>query len=74
MVLYVLVDLAIGMTSGLTILLMFSVQQLVMAGRAWIKIFFYASEMALYRSLQRVPISEADIPLASAGAGKSVIV
>jgi len=74
MVLYVLVDLAIGMTSGLTILLMFFIQQLVMAGRAWIKIFFYASEMALYRSLQRVPISEADIPLASAGAGKSVIV
>lgn len=74
MVLYVLADLAIGMTTGLTILLMFFIQQLVMAIRAWIRIFFFASEMSFYRSLQRVPISEADIPLASAGAGKSVIV
>ena len=49
---YVWLDLSIGMTSGLTILVMFILQQLFIISKAWTKVFFFAGELSLYYSLQ----------------------
>jgi hypothetical protein len=57
---YALLDLAIGMTTGLTIIVMLIIQQLFMISRAWSKVFFFGGEMSLYQILQPVvhPIVE----------------
>jgi hypothetical protein len=49
---YLWLDLSIGMTSGMTILVMFILQQLFIVSKAWTKIFFFAGELSLYHSLQ----------------------
>jgi hypothetical protein len=49
---YMVLDLNIGMTTDLTIIIMLIIQQLFMASRAWSKVFFFAGEMSLYQSLQ----------------------
>ena len=54
---YALLDLAIGMTTGLTIIVMLIIQQLFMISRAWSKVFFFAGEMSLYQRLQPVVVS-----------------
>jgi hypothetical protein len=51
-VIYLWLDLSIGMTSALTILLMFILQQLFIITRAWTKVFFFAGELSLYYGLQ----------------------
>ncbi len=56
---YLWLDLAVGMTTGTTIVVMFVIQQLFMLLRAWTKILFFAGEMALYQSLQKLPFPEA---------------
>jgi hypothetical protein len=59
---YLKIDLAIGMTTGTTILVMFVIQQLFLLSRAWTKVFFFAGEMALYLSLQPIasPVVDRD--------------
>jgi hypothetical protein len=54
---YVLLDLIIGMTTDLTIIVMLILQQLFMVTRAWTKVFFFAGELAMYQSLQPVVYS-----------------
>lgn len=54
---YLLLDLAIGMTTDLTIIVMLIIQQLFMVSRAWSKVFFFAGEMSLYQNLQPVVFS-----------------
>ncbi|MCX6142184.1 MAG: hypothetical protein NTZ35_03095 [Ignavibacteriales bacterium] len=51
-VVYLWLDLSIGMTSGITILVMFILQQLFIVSKAWTKVFFFAGELSLYYSLQ----------------------
>ena len=51
-VIYMWLDLSIGMTSGMTILVMFVFQQLFIVSRAWTKVFFFAGEVSLDHSLQ----------------------
>jgi hypothetical protein len=50
--LYVALDLSIGMSSGMTILVMFVIQQLFIMSKAWTKVFFFSGELSLYHSLQ----------------------
>jgi hypothetical protein len=50
--LYVALDLSIGMSSGVTILVMFVIQQLFIMSKAWTKVFFFSGELSLYHSLQ----------------------
>ena len=59
---YLMLDLAIGMTTGTTIIVMFVIQQLFLLSRALTKVFFLAGELAFYRSLQPValPVVERD--------------
>jgi hypothetical protein len=52
MVIYGWLDLTIGMSSGVTILVMFILQQVFIVSKAWTKVFFFAGEMSLYHSLQ----------------------
>lgn len=56
---YLSLDLAIGMTSGLTIFVMMVIQQIFMISRAWTKVFFFASEMSLYQSLSPSAVNAA---------------
>ncbi|MBF8294122.1 MAG: hypothetical protein HW389_667 [Bacteroidetes bacterium] len=65
---YVLLDLAIGMTTDLTIIVMLIIQQLFMVSRAWSKVFFFAGEMSLYQSLQPVVYSTVE------GAGAPLVI
>jgi hypothetical protein len=51
-IIYIWLDLSIGMTSGMTILVMFVLQQLFIVSKAWTKVFFFAGELSLYCSLQ----------------------
>jgi hypothetical protein len=51
-IIYISLDLAIGMASGMTILLMFLIQQLFIVSKAWTRVFFFAGELSLYYSLQ----------------------
>jgi hypothetical protein len=51
-VVYMWLDLSIGMTSGMTILVMFVLQQLFIVTKAWTKVFFFAGELSLFHSLQ----------------------
>jgi len=51
-VVYLLLDLAIGMTTDLAIIVMLIIQQLFMVSRAWSKVFFFAGEMSFFQSLQ----------------------
>jgi hypothetical protein len=53
-VVYMFLDLNIGMTTDLTIVVMFVIQQVFMISRAWSKVFFFGGEMSLYQSLQPV--------------------
>jgi len=53
-VIYILLDLSIGMSSDGTIILMFVLQQLFMVSRAWSKVLFYGGELEFYGSLQPV--------------------
>jgi hypothetical protein len=53
-VIYLWLDLTIGMTSAATIHVMMIIQQLYIISRAWTKVMVYASEMSLYESLQPV--------------------
>jgi hypothetical protein len=50
--LYVALDLSIGMSSGVTVLVMFVIQQLFIMSKAWTKVFFFSGELSLYHSLQ----------------------
>ncbi|HCA81232.1 MAG TPA: hypothetical protein DEP53_15985 [Bacteroidetes bacterium] len=59
---YIWLDLAIGMTTTMTILVMFFIQQMFMILRAWTRIFILAGEITLYRGLQRKPFPEVDAP------------
>ena len=68
---YVVIDLAIGMTTGMTIVLMFLIQQLFMMLRAWTKVLFFAGKMALYRGLQRKPFPEVDTAMVTPGIEKA---
>lgn len=68
---YFWLDLSIGMTTTATILVMFVVQQLFMMLRAWTKVFFFAGEITLYRSLQRQPFPEAGTFTAAPGIEKA---
>ncbi len=67
-VVYLLIDLSIGMTSDLTIVLMSVIQQLFIASRAWVKVMFFEGELSLYESLQPVVYSNIE------GAGGSFVV
>jgi hypothetical protein len=51
-VLYALIDLSVGISSNLTILLMMIIQQLFIALRGWAKIVFFEGELSLYESFQ----------------------
>jgi hypothetical protein len=64
---YALLDLAIGMTTNLTIIVVLIIQQLFMVSRAWSKVFFFAGEMSFYQSLQPVVCSTVE------GAGAPVV-
>lgn len=68
---YVRLDLAIGMTTSATIVVMFLIQQLFMMLRAWTKIFFFAGEMTLYRGKQKQPFPELDTSTAALGMEKA---
>jgi hypothetical protein len=59
---YLKLDLAIGMTTGTTIIVMVIIQQLFLLSRAWTKVFFLAGELAYYQSLQPtvMPVVERD--------------
>ena len=57
---YLLIDLSIGMTSDLTIVLMMVIQQLFMASRAWTKVVFFEGELSMYESLQPVVYSNVE--------------
>jgi hypothetical protein len=65
-VLYLWLDLSIGMTSGVTILVMFILQQLYIISRAWTKVFFFAGELSLYYSLlpfgSQSPVATSGVP------------
>jgi hypothetical protein len=56
---YLWLDLSVGMTTDFTILLMFVIQQLFMVSRAWTKVFFFAGEMTMYRSIRAADMSDA---------------
>jgi hypothetical protein len=60
-IIYISLDLAIGMASGMTILLMFLIQQLFIVSKAWTRVFFFAGELSLYYGLQPFG-SQAAIP------------
>ncbi len=64
---YLLIDLSIGMTSDLTIVLLMVFQQLFMASRAWTKVLFFEGELSMYESLQPVVFSNVE------GAGSSFV-
>lgn len=68
---YIWLDLAIGMTTAVTILVMFVIQQIFMILRAWMKVFFFGGEMTLYRGLQRQPFPEVDTPSIAPELGKA---
>ncbi|MCX6133703.1 MAG: hypothetical protein NTU47_07820 [Ignavibacteriales bacterium] len=51
---YALLDLAIGMTTNLTIVVMLVIQQLFIASRAWTKVLFFEGERSMFESLQPV--------------------
>lgn len=57
---YLSIDLTVGMTSDFTIVLMFLIQQLYMATRAWTKVMFFEGELSLYESLQPVVYSNVE--------------
>jgi len=65
---YMLLDLSIGMTTYLTIIVMLIIQQIFMVSRAWSKVFFFAGEMSLYQSLQPVVNSTVE------GAGAPIVI
>jgi len=70
---YIWVDLSIGMSSGLTILVMFVLQQLYIVSRAWTKIFFFAGELSLYHTLQPFGLQAAAPTSGLAGAQTTAI-
>ena len=49
---YLWLDLAIGMTTTATIVLMMIIQQLFMVSRSWMRVATYASELTLYDGLR----------------------
>ncbi len=64
---YLWLDLAIGMTTATSIVVMFLIQQLFMILRVWTKVLFFAGEMTLYRGLQRQPFPEVVTPTITPG-------
>jgi hypothetical protein len=62
-VFYLWLDLSIGMTSDMTILVMFILQQLFIVSKAWTKVFFFSGELSLFHSLQPFG-KQAEVPSA----------
>lgn len=70
---YLWLDLSIGMTTSLTIIVMFILQQLFVASRAWTKVFFYAAEMTLYQGLRPVGVPATESAAQQSGAGAASV-
>lgn len=51
-IIYVWLDLSIGMTTVTTILVMFVIQQIFILTRVWTRVFFFSGELELYSALQ----------------------
>lgn len=49
---YLWLDLTIGMTTVTTLLVMFVIQQIFVVTRVWTRVFFFSGELELYNSLQ----------------------
>ncbi len=63
---YWFIEAQIGMTSGLTILIMFVVQQATVGAKVWTRVVTFASELELYSGVSKpesVPAPEPEIPL-----------
>jgi hypothetical protein len=72
-IIYIWIDLSIGMSSGFTIVVMFVLQQLYILSKAWTKVFFFAGEFSLYLGLQTFG-SQAAVPISGlAGAQATTI-
>lgn len=63
---YWLIEAQIGMTSGITILVMFIAQQATVGARVWARVVTFAGELELYSGVSKpesVPAPEPEIPL-----------
>jgi len=52
MITYMLPDVSIGLTSGMTLLVIFAHQQLFIVSKAWTRVFFFAGELSFSHGLQ----------------------